>query len=280
MVTAVIALAALGLLASFGLAMAARLFAVEVDPRVEQVEEALPGANCGACGYPGCSELAKHIVDGTVDISACPVGGEATARAIAKIMGLEFAGGGGRMVAMVFCRGDDQVASKRFFYNGIHDCASAALVFGGDKMCTYGCLGLGTCAGICPFDAIEMLQSGLAEVDPEKCTGCGKCVASCPKGIIRMIPASAGVHILCSSHDKGAAARKACKVACIACQKCVKAAPEGAIVMDNFLAVRNYDMDIDESVASECPMNTIVVRKPAVGDADDDRLDRAAGGEA
>lgn len=260
MLTAIIALAALALLASFGLAIAARVFAVETDPRIELVEEALPGANCGACGFPGCSGLAKAIVEGKADIADCPVGGEETARAIAEIMGMSFEGGGERMVAMVMCKGDDQVASKKFFYNGIHDCSSAALLFGGDKNCGYGCLGLGTCAGICPFGAIEMLPSGLALVDPEKCTGCTKCVSACPKGIIRMVPASRTLHILCSSHAKGAAARKACKVACIACQKCLKAAPEGAVTMEDFLAVVNYDMEIPAEVAGECPMGTIEVR--------------------
>ena len=169
------------------------------------------------------------------------------------------------MVAMVNCKGDDQVAGKRFYYNGIYDCASAALIFGGDKACSYGCLGLGTCAEACPFGAIEMLESGLAQVDPEKCTGCGQCVDACPKGIIRMVPAESRVHILCSSHDKGAAARKACKTACIACQKCVKAAPEGSIVMEDFLAVVNYDIEIPPEVADQCPMNTIVVRDAGSG---------------
>ncbi|MBN1165139.1 MAG: RnfABCDGE type electron transport complex subunit B [Candidatus Krumholzibacteriota bacterium] len=279
MLTAVIILAALGLAASFGLAMAARLFAVAVDPRVEEVEEALPGVNCGACGYPGCSELAKHIVSGEADITACPVGGETTAHAVAAIMGMEYAGGGTRMVALVNCNGDDQVAGKRFFYNGIYDCESAAMIFGGDKICVYGCLGLGTCAGVCPFDAIEMLPSGLARVIPEKCTGCTKCVAACPKGIIKMVPSGRSLHILCSSHAKGAAAKKACSVACIACQKCVKAAPEGTIYIDNFLAVVNYDREIPPEVAESCPMHTIVVRTVPEEDKQPDHLQVAAGGE-
>ncbi|MCD6379157.1 4Fe-4S binding protein, partial [bacterium] len=125
--------------------------------------------------------------------------------------------------------------------------------------CSYGCLGLGTCVGVCSFGAIDILPEGIARVNSDKCTGCGKCVEACPKGIIKLVPAERKVHILCSSHDKGAAAKKNCKVACIGCQKCVKAAPEGAIRMDNFLAVINYDMVIPESVAAECPMGTIMV---------------------
>ena len=278
MITAVIALAALALVAAFGLAIAARIFAVPHNPKAEEIEEALPGANCGACALPGCSELAKRIAEGKADVDACPVGGEAVAHAIAAIMGMEFAGGADREVALVLCKGSDQVAAKRFFYNGVFDCNSAALVFGGDKACTYGCLGLGTCAGICPFGAIEMLPGGLAKVDPDKCTGCTKCVAACPKGIIRMVPAKRDLHILCSSHDKGGAARKHCKVACIGCMKCVKAAPEGAIAMDNFLAVVDYGFEIPAEVAAECPMNTIVVTGEAA--AAGEQPAAAAGGDA
>jgi electron transport complex protein RnfB len=278
MFTAVIALAALALLAAFGLAIAARVFAVPHNPKADEIEEALPGANCGACALPGCAELAKRIAEGKADIDACPVGGETVAQAIAAIMGMEFEGGADRMVALVLCKGSDQVAAKRFFYNGIYDCNSAALVFGGDKACTYGCLGLGTCAGVCPFGAIDMVPGGLAVVDPEKCTGCTKCVDSCPKGIIRMVPASRNLHILCSSHDKGGVARKHCKVACIGCMKCVKAAPESAITMDNFLAVVDYSFEIPAEVAAECPMNTIVVTGEAAGASEEPAA--AVGGDA
>jgi electron transport complex protein RnfB len=280
LITAVIALASLALLASFGLALAARIFAVEVDPRVEAIEEALPGANCGACGLPGCAELAKRIAEGKAEIDACPVGGESVASSIAEIMGSAFEGGGQKQVALVLCGGDDSVAARRFYYNGIYDCSSAALLFGGDKACSYGCLGLGTCAGVCPFGAIEMLPGGLAVVDPEKCTGCTKCVASCPKGIIKMVPYDRRVHILCSSHDKGGKVRKACKVGCIACQKCAKEAPEGAITMEENLAVVDYGKDLPEEIAGVCPMNTIIV---GVKGRERDRVEEAqaaAGGEA
>ena len=274
MLTAIIALAGLALIAGFGLALAARAFAVKVDPKVEEIEEALPGANCGACGFPGCSELARRIAEGKAGVDACPVGGGAVAQQVARIMGIEYEGGGVRKVALVLCNGDDQVARKRFFYNGVYDCTSAAMLFGGDKACSYGCLGLRTCAGICPFGAIEMLPSGLARVDTEKCTGCTTCVGACPKGIIKMVPYERTVHILCSSHDKGGKVRRYCQVGCIGCQRCVKQAPEGAIVMEDNLAVVNYEAEIPALVAGVCPMNTI-----HAGGADIPDERHAVGGE-
>ena len=277
--TALIALAALALVCSLLLGFVARAFAVPTDPKVAQIEGALPGANCGGCGLPGCGELARQITAGHAGIDACPVGGDAVARKIAAIMGADFAGGGAKKVALVLCGGSDQATAKRFHYNGIKDCTSAAILFGGDKACQYGCMGLSTCAGICPFDAIRMLSNGLPEIDPVKCTSCGKCVTACPKHIIKLVPMSARVHILCSSRDKGARVRKICTVGCIACTKCVKEAPDGAIAMENNLAVVNYGADVPDGVAAVCPMNTIVVK--ALEGSETAALEpAAAGGEA
>lgn len=278
MITAIIALAALALLASFGLAIAARIFAVPHDPRAEKIEDELPGVNCGACGLPGCAELAKRIAEGKAEVDACPVGGETVAHMIATLMDLEYEGGGVKDVALVLCGGDDEVAAKQFYYNGIYDCESAAILFGGDKACSYGCLGLGTCAAVCPFGAIDMLPSGLARVNPEKCTGCKKCVSACPKNIIKMVPSDKTLHILCSSHDKGGKVRKVCEVGCIGCQRCVKEAPEGAITMEENLAVVNYEAEIPAEVAESCPMNTIVIRGIGVEEREAE-LEQAAGGE-
>lgn len=277
--TAVIALSALALFSSFLLAMVARAFAVPSNPKVEEIEGALPGANCGGCGLPGCADLARRIAAGHASVDACPVGGAAVAAKIAAIMGTSFAGGATRTVALVLCAGDDQVARKRFHYNGIKDCTSAAILFGGDKACSYGCLGLGTCAGVCPFDALHMLPNGLPEVDPVKCTACGKCVTACPKGIIKLVPVDKRLHILCSSHDKGGKVRKICAVGCIGCTKCVKEAPESAIAMQDNLAVVNYDFDIPDAVAAVCPMNTIRI-KVMDGSGEEVEVKAAAGGEA
>ncbi len=277
MITAVIALASVALIAGLVLAIAARVFEVREDPKVEKIEEELPGANCGACGFPGCSELARRIAEGKADVDACPVGDEETARRIAGIMDVEFAGGGDKKVALVLCSGRDDVAAKQYYYNGVYDCASADILFGGDKACPYGCLGMGTCVGICPFDAIHITPQGVALVDPEKCTGCGKCVEACPKNIIKLIPGDKKVHILCSSHDKGGKVRKYCATGCIGCRRCVKEAPEGAVEMDDNLAVVNYQMDIPPEIADVCPMNTIVAvdQKGSSGD----KGEVAAGGE-
>jgi electron transport complex protein RnfB len=260
MITAVIALSALALGLSLLLAVVARVFAVTVNPKAEQVEAALPGANCGGCGLPGCSELARRIVEGKADVDACPVGGESVALKLAEIMGKLYEGGSVRKVALVLCNGDNELAAKRFYYNGVRDCTSAAMLFGGDKACQYGCLGLGTCVGVCPFQAMRLLPNGLPVVDPRKCTACGKCVAACPKSIIKLVPINKKVHILCCSRDRAAKVRKVCAVGCIACNKCVKEAPPGAIALQDNLAIVNYDFDIPESVASVCPMNTIHVK--------------------
>jgi Na+-translocating ferredoxin:NAD+ oxidoreductase subunit B len=255
--TAVVALAALAFFSSVLLALVARAFAVPGNPKVEEIEASLPGVNCGGCALPGCAELALRVAEGKADIDACPVGGERVAEMIALTVGKQFSKGTVRRVAVILCNGSDQVTGRRFHYNGVKDCASAALLFGGDKECQYGCMGLGTCAGVCPFDAIHMLTNGLPRVDPLRCTACNTCVAACPKRIIKLVPVDKVLHILCSSHDNGARVGKMCLVGCIACGKCVKAAPEGAIAIEDDLAIVNYDFDIPDSVASVCPTNTI-----------------------
>jgi electron transport complex protein RnfB len=277
-VTALIALASLALVLSLILGLVARAFAVSTDARVFEIEGALPGFSCGRCGLPGCSELARRIAEGRASVDSCPVGGDEVARKIAAIMGSPFSGGAVRKVALVLCAGDEQATAKRFHYNGIKDCASAAILFGGDRACRYGCMGLGTCAGVCPFDAIRMLPNGLPEIDPVKCTACNKCVAACPKSIIKLVPIHRRVHILCCSHDKAARVRDVCAVGCIACVKCVKAAPAGSIAMENNLAIVDYGAEIPDAVAAVCPMDTIAVRDLEAGATSPGELEASAGG--
>ncbi|NOY53664.1 MAG: RnfABCDGE type electron transport complex subunit B [Deltaproteobacteria bacterium] len=235
MIEAILSLGGLGVLAAFGLGVASKKFAVKVDPKQEAILEALPGANCGGCGFPGCSGMAEAMVKGSAPISGCPVGGGETAGVIAKILGVE-AETRDPVVARLLCKGGHAAAKEKYTYHGVSDCRAAALVAGGSKACGYGCLGFGTCMRACPFDAITMSPDGLPVIDESKCTSCGNCVAACPKKIIQLLPIHKKVTVLCSSHDKGAAVKKICTVGCIGCSLCKKVCPFEAIEMDRFLA--------------------------------------------
>jgi len=266
----VLSLGGLSFIFGAGLSLASKKFAVEKDPRVDEVREALPGANCGACGYPGCDGLASAIVSGTAPADACPVGGAPVAAKVASIMGVEVKAGE-RMVARVMCQGDCDQAIDKFKYYGIYDCKAASMLAEGQKGCSYGCLGLGTCERVCPFDAIHVNDKGIAEVDREKCTACKKCVVACPKNVIELIPASSQVQVACKSRDKGKTVKANCKVGCIGCQICVKACPSDAMTFDNNLAKIDYEKCTNCMVCAEkCPTKAIYAdfakRKTAVGE--------------
>ncbi len=238
---------------------ASNVFFVPVDEKVAEVRMALPGANCGACGFPGCDGLAAAIARGDAPISACPIGGQATVEELAKIMGQE-AVDMERMVAVVKCNGDKTRAKDKYEFQGKLDCRSMAMLQGGNKQCDYGCLGGGSCEMVCEFGAIEIIN-GLAVIDKDKCTACGKCVGICPKGIIEMMPYNRESVVLCSSHDKGKDVRGYCTVGCIGCSICAKQYPEG-FEMDNFLAksvydVNNVDQEALNNAISKCPNNCI-----------------------
>jgi electron transport complex protein RnfB len=234
MIAAVISLGGIGLAAAVALGAAAKKFAVEIDPREAAVLDALSGANCGACGYPGCSAFAKAVVEKGAPANLCTPGGQTTVEAIARIMGVA-AVSIDPQVAVVRCQGDNLKAKFKYQYLGIQDCNAAQKLADGPKQCPGGCVGLGSCLRACPFDAIEMTADGLAVISREKCTGCKKCVSVCPRNVITMVPLEAIVQVLCNSHDKGALVRKYCEIGCIACQICKKNAPE-AYVIENFLA--------------------------------------------
>ncbi|HPZ91432.1 MAG TPA: RnfABCDGE type electron transport complex subunit B [Bacillota bacterium] len=228
------------------LAWADKVFAVKKNPRVDEIIEVLPGANCGACGYAGCAAFAEAVAKGEAPVNGCPVGRQKVADEIAKIMGVSAACDDECLKARLVCQGSDDVAKTKMIYHGIDDCRAAVLLHGGDKTCPYGCLGLGTCVRVCPFDAISMGDNGLPVIDSGLCTGCNKCRDACPKGVIRMVPEGSAVLVACNSHDKGAAVVKACKVGCIACGKCVKVCPEDAIALVDNLAV------IDPAKCTNC----------------------------
>ena len=262
MVTGIIIAAVLvggvGLFIGVFLGVAGKKFAVEVDEKEIAVREALPGNNCGGCGYPGCDGLAAAIAKGEAPINACPVGGAAAAAEIGKIMGQE-AGEAVRLTAFVKCAGDCENSSQCYEYTGVHDCKMAAqMQNGGSKTCAYGCLGYGSCVKACPFDAIHIV-AGIAVVDKEKCKACGKCVAQCPKKLIELIPYEQKQAVACNSKEKGKAVMNACEAGCIGCRKCVKECPKEAITVTDNLAHIDPEKCISCGKCKEiCPRKIIV----------------------
>lgn len=240
------------------LAFADEKLKVEEDPRVEALAGILPGSNCGGCGYPGCRVLAEKMIAGEAPANACVAGGKDTALKLAEILGVD-AGDHKRTIAVVLCRGGSAEAERRARYRGEMTC-TAAHITGGDKSCAYGCLGYGECVDACKFDAMAMNDNGLPVVFHDKCVGCGACAKACPRGIIEMHPEDHRLFVYCKSRDKGAYAKKVCKVSCIACSLCVKdcTVPGGIVVKDN-LATVNYTLapQNDESI-KRCPTRCIL----------------------
>jgi len=269
-IAAVAVLGTLAVVFGVGLAVASRVFHVQSDPRAEQIEAVLPSANCGACGFGGCAAYASAVAAGKVGPSECVPGGIEVARRVAEIMGL-VAEEKAKQVAVVLCQGGNRVA-ERFGYQGVTDCRAAMLMQDGAKGCRWGCIGLGTCAAVCPFGAIVMGEDGLPHIIEEKCTACGTCVDACPKQVIRILPAKSTVTVLCRSLDKGADVRKTCSVGCIGCKKCESVCPvEGkAIHVTDFLARVDVETCIScGKCVKVCPMGTIgnfrLSRRPAKG---------------
>lgn len=253
----ILVLGAIGLIFGLGLGLAAKKFAVAADPREEEILHKLAGANCGACGYPGCAGYAAALAKGEAEPGKCPLISSAASKEIAGILG-KTAADTEPQAAVILCDGGKN-CKNAMVYEGIKDCRIAETTFGGPKECRQGCFGYGTCAAACPFDAIKDKGPGnVPEIDWSKCTGCGLCVAACPRGIIRLVPRRFQYHILCRSLDKGARVKQICPPGCIGCGICVKACPEKDIVLENNLARMKYDKCTNCGIClQKCPAKTI-----------------------
>ena len=258
-------LGGLGLVFGLVLAIASKVFYVETDPRLDELNECLPGANCGGCGYAGCGGYAEAVLKGEAAIGKCASGGDECAARMAEIMGVK-AEKTVRRVAMVRCSGYKRKDAEgktiglleKGNYEGVHDCLAATKVGGrGHTICKYGCLGFGNCVEACKYDAIHVVD-GVACVDFDKCVGCMSCAAACPRGIIASVEYGEHIVISCASHAKGNVTTRGCTLGCIGCGLCKKVCPKGAITLDKNLAVIDYTKcDNCGLCVSVCPKKMI-----------------------
>ncbi len=262
---AVLVLGAIGLVAALVLYVCSKKFAVYEDPRIAQVTETLPGANCGGCGFAGCGGLADALVKGadagSIDGLMCPVGGQEVMGKVADLLGMAVANGD-PMVAVVRCNGTCALRPKIAEYSGLRTCAAMNACGAGETACGFGCLGCGDCVAACQFDAIHMNpETGLPEVDEEKCVACGACVKACPRHIIELRkkgPKGRRVYVSCVNHDKGPVAMKACKAACIGCGKCEKECKFGAITIEGNVSYIDFNKcRMCKKCVDVCPTHAI-----------------------
>lgn len=246
-----------GLIIGLLLGVAGEKFKVEVDEIEIAVRNLLPGNNCGGCGFAGCDALAKAIALGQAPVNGCPVAGEEVTAQIGTAMGTQ-AAETIKMTAYVKCSGTCDKTEIKYNYYGIHDCQKLAFIPGhGEKLCSFGCMGYGTCVRACPFDAIHIVD-GVAKVEKEKCKACSKCIAVCPNHLIELVPYESEVHVSCSSTEKGKAVKAACSTGCIGCMICTKVCPVGAITVTDNLAKIQYDLCTNcGACAKKCPVGII-----------------------
>ena len=258
----VLVVGGMGLIFGVLLGVASKVFAVKEDERVPKILEVLPGANCGGCGFAGCSAYATALCKGGVKTNMCPVGGDAVSEKISEIMGVKNEVKE-KMVARVLCNGSPERAVQKYYFDGPRDCYSASRLGGGEKMCAYGCLGFGSCVKVCKFGAMR-IKDGVAYVDIDKCVACGACAEECPKKIIKILPLKSKYTITCKSVEKGKITRRDCAVGCIGCGICAKACPKGAITISEHLAVIDPNKCVNCGIcAQKCPQKAINKVTPA-----------------
>jgi electron transport complex protein RnfB len=259
----ILSLSTLGVLAAVVLYFVAQRFKVFEDPRIDEVESILPGANCGGCGYAGCRNFAEVLVKSeSFDGLFCPVGGNETMSAAARFLGRE-AAAQDPQVAVLRCNGTCEQRPRISRYDGASSCAIAAALYGGETGCQYGCLSLGDCVTVCTFDALHMdALTGLPVVDDDKCTSCGACVKACPRNLFELRKRWKGnkkIYVACMNEDKGGIAKRNCAVACIGCTKCLKVCPYDAITMSNNLAfIDSVKCRLCRKCVTECPTDSIL----------------------
>lgn len=268
-------MAGIGLFFGVIIAVSSRLLRVDEDPRIEGTNELLPGTNCGACGQPGCLPFAEKLVAGEVAPSQCTVSTEEGIEAIAEYLQVD-AGAQEKMVARLKCGGGSAQAHQIAEYRGFEGCRAAALVSGGGKGCSWGCLGLGDCEVACTFDAIHMNSNGLPQVDVDKCTACPDCTEACPRDLFEVIPLSHKLYVQCNSPLANEAATILCSTACDACSKCAADLPE-MVTMEGNLPEVDYTTGArpDPKATFRCPTNAIVWLE---GNQFEDQEEMATGG--
>lgn len=253
--------AGIGTLSGILLTVFSKFFHVEKDERLDKITEALPGANCGGCGYAGCEDYAAAILGGE-KTDLCNSGGEKSASLINKVMGTSSDTPMRKKVAFIRCQGDLSKAEETFVFKGTATCKSSNRFYSGSRRCPFGCLGLGDCKASCPYDAITICE-GLARVNPEKCVGCGICVGECPNNLIIIKDKEEVINIACNCDLTGKETRENCKSGCIGCRLCEKNCPSGAVTVQNNIAVIDYKKCTSCGLCvSNCPSKTIVdIRK-------------------
>lgn len=252
----VLVFALLGILAGVLLTVASKVFEVKTDERIEKIGEILPQANCGACGFAGCSDYANAIITKGAATNLCRPGGPDTAAKISEITGGD-AGDVTAEVAVVRCSGDCNATERKYTFTGIKSCASVKRYYSGSGSCSFGCLGFGDCINECGADAIT-LKDGIASINRNKCFGCGKCKAVCPNQLIELIPADKTHVVRCSSRDNGKNTKLSCKNGCIGCKMCEKACENGAITVTDFHASIDYTKCTGcGKCAEKCPVKAI-----------------------